>query len=48
MAREIDLSRFAWFALLDTEPTPIQPLDNLNRRLADGAGTCASSSSATT
>lgn len=35
MTREIDLSRFARFTLLDAEPTPIQPLDNLNRVLAD-------------
>ena len=35
MTREIDLSRFPRFVLLDAEPTPIQPLDNLNRRLAD-------------
>lgn len=35
MTREIDLSRFPRFPLLDVEPTPIQSLDNLNRRLAD-------------
>ena len=35
MTHEIDLSRFPRFTLLDAEPTPIQPLDNLNRKLAD-------------
>ena len=35
MTREIDLSRFPRFTLLDAEPTPIQPLDNINRKLAD-------------
>ena len=35
MTREIDLSRFPRFTLLDAEPTAIQPLDNLNRTLAD-------------
>ncbi len=35
MTREIDLSRFPRFTLLDPEPTPIQPLDNINRKLAD-------------
>jgi len=35
MTREIDLSRFPRFPLLGLEPTPIQALDNLNRRLAD-------------
>ena len=36
MTREIDLSRFPRFTLLDAEATPIQPLDNLNRMLAEG------------
>ena len=35
MTREIDLSRYPRFTLLDAEPTPIQPLDNLNRKLAE-------------
>ena len=35
MTREIDLSRFPRFTFLDAEPTPIQPLDNINRKLAD-------------
>lgn len=34
MTREIDLSRFPRFPLLDAGATPIKPLDNLNRRLA--------------
>ena len=34
MVREIDLSRFPRFRLLDDQPTPITPLDDLNRRLA--------------
>ena len=36
MTREIDLSRFPRFTFLDAEPTPIQPLDNINRKLAEG------------
>lgn len=32
--REIDLSRFPRFPMLDAEPTPVQPLDNLNAQLA--------------
>ena len=35
MTREIDLSRFPRFTILDAEPTPIQALDNLNRKLAE-------------
>ena len=35
MIREIDLSRFPRFRLLDDEPTPIQSLDNVNRDLAE-------------
>ena len=35
MVHEIDLSRFPRFRLLDSEPTPIQSLDNLNRSLAE-------------
>lgn len=35
MIREIDLSRFARFRLLDDEPTPIHPLDSLSSRLAE-------------
>ena len=35
MTREIDLSRFPRFTFLDAEATPIQPLDNINRKLAE-------------